>query len=677
MRHILFTLLFTFLFTNVVRCADSSTFWYGNRNNIEQLPTKSVGTDKIKAMDSVRGLSLAASDGTTLGYLDTTNFRLGIGTTSPGRTLTVSGVASIINPQGEEMLLIRQDDFGEVNMADGEGFRFVLDSNERFRIDSVGNIGIATIPDPLWLTNYPTIQLPNFSITGGTDANTADAYLHFNAIRENVNTTYLGDQESIRIALSNGNFILDNAPAGTGGNSVPYTRRFILENDGDVGIGTGSPQEKLEVDLGSVSTEEFIRISQADASGTNDFGIVFWSNTGGAERGRLVSSNSGDVKLNANAGTLALQTGSTDKLKIDFSGNVGIGEVSPSRKLDIKDTTANTFISVVGAPTLDVGLLLGDTDSDAQGQIYYQNNTDTLQLYANATPVAHFEADGAGNGQFSVKNTNGTLDSFIVRTDGKVGIGDTNPGALLTLAKDSNDTNTASYSGSAILLRNTDANYSKGDIIGIVGFGNDTAGFASDMRAGMYAVHSQDGSVSGNIGTTLIFRTSVQNVGIGQDRMTILDNGKVAVGASTTTYGIEAANGAVAGAGAYVDTSDERVKKNKQSLSSACSIITSLEAYYFDWKSAEETSDITGVTGGRDFAAINNIPQGYHDVGFMAQEVESIFPQAVTSNAYGLKGLQYSKLIPVMVQCLKDKEAELTAINLNFEARLQALEAAQ
>ena len=47
---------------------------------------------------------------------------------------------------------------------------------------------------------------------------------------------------------------------------------------------------------------------------------------------------------------------------------------------------------------------------------------------------------------------------------------------------------------------------------------------------------------------------------------------------------------------------------------------------------------------------------GDTDVGVIAQEVEKIIPEAVTERENGYKAVEYEKLIPLLVECVKEQQ---------------------
>ena len=48
--------------------------------------------------------------------------------------------------------------------------------------------------------------------------------------------------------------------------------------------------------------------------------------------------------------------------------------------------------------------------------------------------------------------------------------------------------------------------------------------------------------------------------------------------------------------------------------------------------------------------------------GFIAQELQKVFPELVTSRDDGVQGIRYTELIPILVQALNEQQAEIDAL---------------
>jgi len=83
--------------------------------------------------------------------------------------------------------------------------------------------------------------------------------------------------------------------------------------------------------------------------------------------------------------------------------------------------------------------------------------------------------------------------------------------------------------------------------------------------------------------------------------------------------------------------SDARLKTNVQPILDSLTKIQQLKGVTFDWKESNDPS-----------------------IGFIAQEVEPTFPELVSTNATtGLKSLNYSGIIPVLVEGMKEQQKQL------------------
>ena len=121
----------------------------------------------------------------------------------------------------------------------------------------------------------------------------------------------------------------------------------------------------------------------------------------------------------------------------------------------------------------------------------------------------------------------------------------------------------------------------------------------------------------------------------------------------------------IAGNTAYVNTSDRRLKQDIQPITGALDKVLELQGVTFNWNKSINPS--------------MNLDDRNH-LGFIAQDVELVLPQAVSTanDAMQTKSLAYGDIVPVLAEAIKDLKAEndtLKAQNADILQRLAALEA--
>ena len=203
---------------------------------------------------------------------------------------------------------------------------------------------------------------------------------------------------------------------------------------GTVGVGTDNPQGVLHIANTNTTVWPFSESVSANPSYTpyshelvidNDVSNVTGSfagiyfNAGGyattstvsrVSTARIAAIDTGDYKADLAFSTRGFG-GSDHKehLRIKADGKIGIHTTSPSTSLQIVGSTASTDSS---GGTLSIRQK-GDTHSDG------------ITLTSSHANSARFYKDS--DGALHIYNTGGTNDQFVLRNDGKLGIGNTNP----------------------------------------------------------------------------------------------------------------------------------------------------------------------------------------------------------------------------------------------------------
>jgi hypothetical protein len=108
--------------------------------------------------------------------------------------------------------------------------------------------------------------------------------------------------------------------------------------------------------------------------------------------------------------------------------------------------------------------------------------------------------------------------------------------------------------------------------------------------------------------------------------------------------------------GTLTQSSDRRLKRDFAPLSASLHKLTSLRGYHYYWKDKERDQSL--------------------QTGLIAQDVETLFPELVKTDDKGFKSLNYTGLIPHLIESLRqltNQNAKLEAENAVFKADSKAI----
>jgi hypothetical protein len=146
------------------------------------------------------------------------------------------------------------------------------------------------------------------------------------------------------------------------------------------------------------------------------------------------------------------------------------------------------------------------------------------------------------------------------------------------------------------------------------------------------------------------------------DAVTVLKNGNIGIGTSSPGYKLTINGTAWCSSGNWTG-SDLRWKKNINQLSDILPLVLKLTPVSYQLRTDE--FPVLGFT------------EGQH-IGLIAQEVEKIIPQIVSTDNDGYKGIAYDKLSALLVQALKEQQQQIESQqqeNWELKSEMQSLKA--
>jgi DNA-binding beta-propeller fold protein YncE len=489
-----------------------------------------------------------------------------------------------------------------------------------------------------------------------------------------VNTA--ADASELRVVVgdaadANDRFVVGRTSASAEG-GIPggtFTPTFTVRSDGNVGVGTATPGQKLEVvgnvkitgsgngltfpdntvQLTAVSTSGFIQNATTQQASSN-FNI-----SGTGQVGGLLTAGSATV-----SGPLTASTG-------QVSGLLTAGSATVGGKL-----TAGSVAASSSSAISSQGAYLQWNRTGGDGETWLLN-----QLGGGGA--------NAGIRFGGATTSNGVTEWGRFLNNGNFGLGTASPGQKLDVAGNANVSGQLTASSATVS--------------GNVGIG------LSTPVGGLHIDRPEVGGVSGTLQTAAL-GVVLSGGSSGSPSIELRGDGKspyidfveavnndyttrlISQGGVLNVYGVNAGvllnvRGGLQ-ATSVTQTSDARFKTNVRPLGGALASVLALRGVRYEWNAL-------GVKHGGTAGA----PQ----VGFLAQEVEKVYPELVSTDKDGYKAVNYAQLTPVLLEAIKElaaqnealkaaagaansraasaeaKAAQATATLETFEARLRRLEA--
>ena len=295
--------------------------------------------------------------------------------------------------------------------------------SERMRLDSSGNLGLGVNPNAWNGGLIKAIQIGdnNGSISSFTTGNTVSdwLFLNNNAYYDG-SWKYIASSTAAQYALTSNEHRWYNTASGTAGNAITFTQAMTLDADGDLGIGTTSPSNKLHVK--QTSDASGIRLE----SNANDSQFLMYNNNSQPEW-RVVATYGSTGSFQP----ITFWTSDNKRMTLDTAGNLGLG-VTPSAWSSIKAIQTGTAASFSGGS--------GFNDAFIASNAFYDG---TNWKYLNSNPAYYSSVGGSAAARWytAASGTAGNNVSFTqvmtLNASGSLGVGATSVQGALNIERSS------------------------------------------------------------------------------------------------------------------------------------------------------------------------------------------------------------------------------------------------
>lgn len=323
-------------------------------------------------------------------------------------------------------------------------------------------------------------------------------------------------------------------------------------------------------------------------------------------------------------------------IREDTAGNVGIGATNPAVKLLVNGGRFAVNANTGGS----LGALIANQDGSG--------------------PIAMFSTD------------TGTDVRMLVDSNGNVGVGTASPGATLHVQASSSDgirlqndnevqLQIRAYGSASYPL--LDLTHGRGsgaapmavmqnDLLGGINGNGYSESNAWSTGAGLYFEASEDWD-SANKGARIVFRGRQNGWGGGTFEWMRLVNGDVGIGSSNPTEKLHVV-GNICATGTIGVCSDMRFKKDVEPLDGPLDSVRKLQGVSYTWN--EQFRETTGdMTQDRQ-------------IGLIAQDVEKILPEVVSTGRTGYRSVDYGKITAVLIEAVKAQQLQIEDLQAQLEA---------
>jgi len=217
-------------------------------------------------------------------------------------------------------------------------------------------------------------------------------------------------------------FMIGVAPNSTGNEATAQKQyaKFFVNSNGNVGIGTTSPDEKLHIEN---SNNVNLRIHTTSPNKYAGIKLTAPRQSSGTSSHYIRTEGSNNYNLAVNADEkMFLMTNSVNRLTIGSSGNIGIGTDSPTHMFEVKNGSSDSFKTY----KYGVEQITTTTGGWARSFRFSNENTNTAASFGSLNGTAYISTgfDATANNDTGFQNQ-----KLTIRTNGNVGIGTTNPGS--------------------------------------------------------------------------------------------------------------------------------------------------------------------------------------------------------------------------------------------------------